>query len=116
VQRAHVGAQRSLLCSIAHSRSLQQARGRAGHYIEYVVRRLNSAGVCWRNVGEAIGWTTATGSVSYLADRYMTMWWNSDSHRTMLDGDRYDSGGGSWRASLLGDGRTYATYIVVDFC
>jgi hypothetical protein len=108
---------RALLCDIAHSRSIQQAKGIKGpkgdgHWIQYVVRRLNSAGVCWRNVGEAIAWTTATPSAS----RFLTLWWASDSHRTMLASRIYDRAGGSWRASLIGDGRTYATLIVADFC
>lgn len=104
---------RALLCEIAHSRSLQQARaGRMFHNIPYVVRRLSSAGVCFRNVGEVVAYTTAKPSAS----RYLGLWWASTTHRAVLSATRYERAGGSWRASLTGNGATYATMLTLDGC
>ena len=73
---------RSLLCDIAHARSIQQARaGRMFHNIAYVTRRLTRAGVCWRNVGEVVAYTTRSPSAS----RYLSMWWASDTHRAVQE-------------------------------
>jgi uncharacterized protein YkwD len=102
---------RAILCDIAHARSIQQARaGRMFHNIAYVTRRLTRAGVCYRNVGEVVAYTTRTPSAS----RYLSMWWNSTTHRAVLSASRYDRAGGSWRASS--NGATYATMLVLDSC
>lgn len=109
---------RSILCDIAHSRALQLAKGYKGpkgdgHNIQYVVRRLSSAGVCFRNVGEAIAWTGWPPS----AARFINMWrtLGATTHWPMLSSSRYDRAGGSWRASVVGSG-TYAVVIVMDAC
>lgn len=104
---------RSLLCDIAHSRAIQLAHGQRGptgngHNVAYVRWRLDRAGVCYSNVGEAIAWSTRV-----TADHFIDIWWASPKHRAVLDGDRYDRGGGSWRASEIGRG-SYAVYLVLD--
>lgn len=113
--------QSSLLCSIGHSRALQLANGYMGpkgngHYIQYVVRRLNDSGVCWRGVGEAIGWTTASGTPTQLADRFVGLWHDSANHWPMLSSSTYDRAGGSTRVGIVNPSRTYAVLLVADFC
>ena len=113
--------QSSLLCSIAHSRALQLANGYMGptgngHDVGYVVRRLNQAGVCWRGVGEAIGWTTATGTPAQLAARFVDLWHASPSHWPMLSSSIYDRAGGSTRVGIVNPSRTFAVVLVADFC
>lgn len=103
---------RSILCTIAHNRSLQMARAGYGfHNIAYVQRKLAAAGVCYRNVGEVIAWTTRTPSAS----RFISMWRGSSVHWSILTASRYDRAGGSWRAGLY-DSRTYSTMLVLDSC
>jgi hypothetical protein len=98
------------LCIIGRERTQRMASaGTAWHDIGYVQRRLGDFRICYRNVGEAIGYTSAT---SGIAARFMSLWWASDSHRTMLSASRYDRAGGSWTTSE----RTYAAMYVVDSC
>ena len=110
---------RTILCEIAHSRSLQQAKGIRGpkgdgHWIAYVVYRLDRAGIRWCNVGEAIAWTTARYTLSAdYASRFVGVWRSSPNHWPMLSSSSYQQAGGSFRASLIGDGRTYATLLVL---
>lgn len=113
--------QSSLLCSIGHSRALQLANGYMGpkgngHNIGYVIRRLDDAGVCWRNVGEAIAWTTATGTPTQLAERIVDLWHDSPSHWPMLASSIYDRAGGSMRVGIVNPSRTYVVLLVADFC
>jgi hypothetical protein len=99
-----------VLCIIGRERTKQMAAaGTAWHDLAYVTRRLRDFRICYRNVGEAIGWTTAT---SGFAARFMGLWWASDPHRRMLSGSIYDRAGGSWTTS----GRTYAAMYVLDSC
>lgn len=100
-----------LLCDIAHRRATQMAAaGRGFHDLDYIMRRLDRAGVCWSNVGEAVGWSTRKS-----VDWWFGLWWQSSTHRRVLAGTRYDRGGGSWHAAINGDmRRTYFVYIVLD--
>jgi uncharacterized protein YkwD len=101
---------RSLLCDVAHSRSyLQWKAGRIFHDLTRVMRALNAAGVCWRNVGEAVAWNNYGAS----ARIFIRMWRGSPIHWDMLTARRYDRGGGSWYSR---DGLHYATYYVLDLC
>jgi uncharacterized protein YkwD len=110
---------RSLLCDIARARSQQNAAGYLGprgdgHNIAYVVRRLDRAGVCWKNVGEAIGWTTLKSQyASVYARRFVELWRASPEHWPMLSASRYDRAGGGM---TRGSGRMYAVLIVLDTC
>jgi hypothetical protein len=98
------------LCIIGRERTQRMASaGSAWHDLAYVTRRLRDFRICYRNIGEVIGWTTAT---SGIAARFMDLWWASDPHRTILAASRYDRAGGSWTTS----GRTYAAMYVLDSC
>ena len=113
--------QRTLLCEIGHKRAIQLAKGYMGprgdgHNIGYVVRKLNESGVCWKAVGEAIGWTTATGTPTQVADRFMDLWQASASHWPMLSSRIYDRAGGSMRVGIVNPSRTYVVLLVADFC
>lgn len=112
---------RWLLCSIAHNRARHLANGYMGpsgngHWIAYVMRKLDEAGVCWRGVGEAIGWTTATGTPRALAERFVSLWRNSPNHWPMLSSSTYDRAGGSTRVGIVNPSRTYAVLLVMDSC
>lgn len=101
---------RWLLCRVGATRSYQQAlAGRIWHDLRPVVRALEAAGVCWRNVGEVVAWNTYSGSARAFVDQ----WRRSESHWDLLMGRRYDRGGGSW---VNRDGRHYATFYVLDTC
>jgi uncharacterized protein YkwD len=104
---------RGILCDIAHARAIQQAKGRlSAHNIAYVQRSLQRAGVCYRNVGEVVAWTTRTPS----ARLFVSMWMGSSIHRGILLNTRYDRAGGSWRAGIARPAYTYAVTVVMDAC
>jgi len=109
----------ALLCRIAHARATQNAAGYKGpngdgHNIAYVVRKLNESGICWRNVGEAIAWSTRTPP---SATHFIAIWKASPNHWPMLSASRYDRAGGSWHAATVGDlRRTYAVMVVLNTC
>lgn len=108
-----------LLCRIAHARATQNAAGfkradGSSHNIAYVARKLEEAGVCYRNVGEAIAWSTRNPP---SASHFIAIWKKSPNHWPMLSGTRYDRAGGSWHKATTGDlRRTYAVVIVLDSC
>jgi uncharacterized protein YkwD len=103
---------RDYLCTIAHNRSLQQARaGRMFHNTAYVARKLDERGIRWCSLGEVVAYSSRNPSASL----FIGMWRNSPTHWNLLTSTRYDSAGGSWRVSDV-NGFTYATMILVDLC
>jgi uncharacterized protein YkwD len=98
------------LCRVGWQRVKAMAEaGRIWHDLRPVVRALNAAGICWRNVGEVVAWNNYSAS----AGAFVAQWKASPPHWDLLMGTRYDRGGGSW---IIRNGRNYAALYVVDTC
>lgn len=87
----------ALLDDIASHRASQLVKlNYMKHDIDYVTRRLNDAGVCWKGVGEILAWEK--GWPDYDYDRTAAAWYRSDDHRAIMMGDAYNAAGGAWRS------------------
>jgi uncharacterized protein YkwD len=94
---------------IAAERGQQMAADRAmEHDLDYVVARLDQAGVCWERVGEIIAWNNSGDT-----DQFIGQWMDSPGHRdVMLRPDYTLSGAGKSR----GGSRWYAAMLFVRGC
>ena len=98
---------------IAVERGRQLAAARTlGHDFDYIIRRLEEKGICWRALGEIVAWNTA--SDSERLEHFATQWYNSDPHREIMLGTTYTHAGGSWKTG--GDGHHYAAMVFVKVC
>lgn len=85
------------------------AADRLGHDFDYVIRRFDELGLCWRAMGEIVAWN-GSGEIA----NYMTQWHNSEPHRAILQGATYDVAGG--RRAEGREGKWYAAMIFVETC
>jgi hypothetical protein len=83
------------------------ADGALGHDIDYVIDRLEGAGICWSRVGEIVAYN---GSGAYEA--FGTQWYNSSGHRDIMLGDFTHAGGSREYAG----GRWWAVMVFVKIC
>lgn len=98
----------AMIDQIAVERGQQLAAdGQLGHDFDYIKKRFNDFGICWRGFGEIVAYN---GSGDYSA--FGSQWWNSDPHRKIMLGD-YTHAGGSREAS---GNRWYGVMIFVKFC
>jgi uncharacterized protein YkwD len=98
---------------IAAARARQLAADRQlGHDLDYVVRRLDDAGICWRALGEIVAWNMEPESTRI--ERFTAQWYGSDGHRDIMLGSSYTHAGGSWKTGT--DGHHYAAMIFVRIC
>jgi hypothetical protein len=104
----------SLLDDIATKRAAQMVKqNKLEHDMDYVKRRLNAAGVCWKTFGEIIAWER--GYPDYSADRTMKQWMNSPAHRDIVMDGAYNAAGGAWKRSDL-DGAHFSVMVFVRLC
>lgn len=95
---------------IAGERAAQLvAADRLGHDFDYLMRRFDEEGICWRGMGEIVAWN-GSGEIA----NFMEQWHNSAPHRAILQGASYDVAGG--RAAPGVDGKWYAAMIFVETC
>lgn len=106
------------LCIIGRERAKRfAAAGEAWHNVDYAIRRMREMGWSYGwgrdfcGIGEAIGWTTATGTPNYLAARFARLWHDSAAHWPILNSGTYQRAGGDM---IRGGGRTYVAFYVVD--
>lgn len=113
---------KAILDSIARARAdqlvtLNEREGTKDHILlehdmEYVIRRLNRADVCWRGVGEIIAYTTRT---DYSYPSTIDQWWRSKAgHHEILMGEDYNAAGGSWQTDRRGT--HYSVMIFAVLC
>jgi hypothetical protein len=103
----------ALLDDIASHRASQLVRlDRLEHDLDYVTHRLNEAGVCWKLVGEILAWER--GWPDYDYERTAQAWFDSDTHRAIMLGDRYNAAGGAWRGTP--DMQHYSVMVFVELC
>jgi len=97
--------------AVERGRQLAAAR-KLGHDFDYLIRRLDEEGICWRALGEIVASNTAPESERL--ERFVTQWYNSDPHREIMLGSGYTHVGGSWKTGS--DGRHYAVMVFVKIC
>jgi hypothetical protein len=103
----------ALLDDIASHRASQLVRlNRLEHDLDYVTHRLNQAGVCWQLVGEILAWERGWPDYDYA--RTAHAWFESDTHRAIMLGDRYNAAGGAWRGTP--DMQHYSVMVFVELC
>lgn len=103
----------SLLDEIASKRATQMVnKGELEHNMEYVAKRLNSAGLCWKTFGEIIAWERGYPEYSY--DRTMLAWMESPPHRDIVMGAGYNAAGGAWRRA--DDGAHFSVMVFAKLC
>jgi uncharacterized protein YkwD len=102
----------ALLDDIATRRAGQMvAADELEHDFDYVIHRLNQAGVCWRGVGEIIAWDPWT---DYNYDAVVGMWWDSPVHHDIMMGAGYNAAGGAWKRS--DGGGNFSVMVFVELC
>jgi uncharacterized protein YkwD len=82
--------------------------GELGHDFDYLRRRFDEEGICWRGFGEIVAYN---GSGDFSA--FGTQWHNSTTHRNIMLGD-YTHASGSREEG--GDGRWYGVMVFVKIC
>lgn len=96
---------------IATERGVQISReGGFYHDFDYVLRRFDELGVCWRSFGEIIA-MNGSGSVALFGEQ----WWNSPTHRGIMLSESYPfthAGGSRYQAG----GRWYGVMVFVQLC
>jgi uncharacterized protein YkwD len=104
---------RAVVDEVAAERGRQLAAARElGHDFDYLIRRFDEEGICWRALGEIVAWNTA--SEPERLERFVSQWYNSDPHRAIMLGPDYTHAGGSWKTGS--DGRHYAVMVFVKIC
>lgn len=103
----------ALLDDIATARANQLVRlNRLEHDIDYVTTRLNSAGVCWRGVGEILAWEKGWSEYDY--SRTARAWYDSPTHHDIMLGADYNAAGGAWKSGP--DIQHYSVMVFVVLC
>jgi hypothetical protein len=103
----------SLLDDIASKRATQMVNhGELKHDLEYVGKRLQSSGVCWKTFGEIIAWERGFPEYSY--ERTLLAWMNSQPHRDIVMGQDYNAAGGAWRRA--DDGAHFSVMVFAQRC
>jgi uncharacterized protein YkwD len=98
---------------IAVQRAAQLAAARRlGHDFDYLMRRLDEEGVCWRAIGEVVAWNSE--SEAGRLEQFVSQWYHSDPHREVMLGSGYTHAGASWKTGS--DGHHYAAMIFVKIC
>ena len=102
----------ALLDDIANHRAARMAnQDNLEHDMDYVMRRLNEAGVCWSGFGEIIAWDNYP---TYDYDFTMGLWWNSPLHHDVMMGANYNAAGAAWDTAA--DGSHYSVMVFVTLC
>jgi S-layer homology domain/Cysteine-rich secretory protein family len=78
-----------------------------GHDFDYLRRRFDEEGICWRGFGEIVA---VNGSGDFSA--FGTQWMNSPTHRDVMLGDYTHAGGSREEAG----GRWYGVMVFVKLC
>ncbi|MEO8246696.1 MAG: Ig-like domain-containing protein [Chloroflexota bacterium] len=100
------------LSSIATERANQMAHAdKMAHDLDYVMLRLNKAGVCWTGVGEIIAFERGYPDHSYL--RTVDQWWASQGHHDIIVGN-YNGAIGAY--ALSASEATYSVMVFVNLC
>lgn len=106
------------LCQIGKERTARFAKyDRAWHNAGWAGDRLQALlpGLCWTNIGEAIGQTDRPlVYASLYAERFAALWYASDHHWPMLNASRYTRAGGYMARSS--DGTMFTAFYVLDTC
>lgn len=98
----------SAINAIAVERGRQIADAeQIGHDFEYLRRRFDEEGICWRGFGEIVA-TNGTGDFSAFG----TQWFNSTVHRNVMLGDYTHASGSRETAG----GRWYGVMVFVKLC
>jgi len=92
--------------AIERGRQIKRA-GELGHDFDYLRRRFEEEGICWRSFGEIVAYN-GTGDFSAFG----TQWFNSTTHRNIMLGE-YTHASGSREED---DGRWYGVMIFVKIC
>jgi hypothetical protein len=102
-----------LLDDIATKRALQMVnKDKLEHDMEYVSKRLDASGVCWKTFGEIVAWESGYSGYSY--DRTMDAWWGSPPHRDIIMTPEFNAAGGAW--SRGDDGDHYSVMVFAVLC
>lgn len=98
----------AVIDDIAVERGKVLAADRAlGHDLDYVIDRLESAGICWSGVGEIVAYNS-TGTPASFGDQ----WFHSDGHRAIMLGDFTHAGGSRAKAGST----WYGVMVFVKVC
>ena len=92
--------------AVERGRQIERA-GEIGHDFDYLRRRFDEEGICWRGFGEIVA-RNGTGDFSAFG----TQWFNSTTHRNIMLGD-YTHASGSREQD--GD-RWYGVMVFVKLC
>lgn len=92
--------------AIQRGRQIEEA-GEIGHDFEYLRRRFDEEGICWRGFGEIVA-TNGSGDFSAFG----TQWFNSTVHRGIMLGD-YTHASGSRESA---GGRWFGVMVFVKLC
>ena len=92
--------------AVERGRQIERA-GELGHDFDYLRRRFDEEGICWRGFGEIVAYN---GSGDFSA--FGTQWFNSTTHRNIMLGD-YTHASGSREED---DGRWYGVMVFVKIC
>ena len=104
---------RAVVEQIAIARANQMASAKQlYHDLDFIVRRLNKAGICFERVGEIIAYSTLTDSIRIR--RFVNQWYRSDPHRAIMLSSSYTHAGGSYTAAS--NGKLYAAMIFIRVC
>lgn len=102
-----------LLDDIATKRAVQMAnQDKLQHDMEYVGKRLDASGVCWKTFGEIIAWESGYAEYSY--DRTMDQWWASEAHHDIIVTPEFNAAGGAW--TRADDGDHYSVMVFAVLC
>lgn len=80
------------------------------HDFDYLKRRFDELGVCWRSYGEIIAYN-GSGSVSDFG----AQWWNSPGHKSIMLGSTYPFTHASGSRHQAGSG-WYGVMVFVELC
>lgn len=99
------------LDQIAIERGVQISEpGGWNHDFEYLQRRFDDLGICWRSFGEIIAYN-GSGSVSAFGSQ----WWNSPGHKSIMLGSNYSFTHAGGSRHHAGD-RWYGVMVFVQLC
>ena len=103
----------TVLCRVAEVRARDMVvGGYFTHDLAPAKKALKAAGIKWCNIGEAIAWH----SVWQTPTRWVTTWWGSSQHRSLLNDGQFDAGAGSYTGTRTYYPHAVAVYYTVDLC
>ena len=102
----------AVIDGIAVDRANQMARAmQLNHDLEFIVRRLTRANICFELVGEIVAYHDATDG---RIRRFVNQWYRSDAHREVMLRSSYTLAAGSY--TTASNGQMYGVMIFVRLC